>query len=163
MAPPKDYDWNGDDRLSWRERDKMKDKSSHRKGTASDRPSPKQQAGMRKAALKSAKGLFNKKLSPDAQKMLDAIHDQMGKDGFVEAVDRFIKNYGMPEDWRTLLVVLDHPDQTLFEKAASAMAERYRQQSMTDRRSFKTKLSILSNSAQSSAVRQIAAEIREKL
>lgn len=163
MGSYRDKDRDRDDRPSWKEIDKRRDKSPHRKEKSEGRTSPKDQAWVKTAALKEAKAAFNKKLSPDAQKILDRIHALVGKEGFEEEVDLFIKKYGLPDDWRTLLVFLDHSDPDLFEKTASSMAETYKEQNMTDRRAFKTKLSILSNAAKSGRIQMLARKIRNRL
>lgn len=131
----------------------MRDKSSHRKEKSAGRPSPKQPEWVKQAVLKQAKGLFDQKMSPEGKKLHDAIFQARGTDKFEEAVGCFIEKFGFPEDWRTLLLLLDHSDEEVFGLAVGRMVKVYKQQNISDRRSLKSKLSIVSNMSGNGKIR----------
>lgn len=160
---PRDQDWNDENRPSWREIDKNRGKSTHRKEEPTDKLPPKQQAWVKSAALKEAKGIFDKKLSPDAKKLLEQIRSLKGKEGYDSAVIKYLNKFGIPEKWRVLLDFLDVSDAEVFSQLAGSMVSEYKDQPMTDRRAFKTKLSILSNAAGSAKIQRLAAKFKKKL
>ena len=162
MSPPKD-DYDRDNRPSWSEIDKRKDKSSHRDNEPKSKMSPKEQAWVKTAALKEASGLFDQKLSPTAKKLLDDIQKALGTEDFAKLINKYLNKYGLPGKWRHLLEFLDHPDPDVFLQITQTMAENYKSQPMVDRRSFKTKLSILSNTAKSAKIMRIAKKTKESL
>ena len=163
MCPPNDKDWRSDDRPSWRERDKMRDKSSHRKGKSAGRGGAKQESYMRTAALKQAQGVFKKKLSPDAEKLLEQVRSAAGTDRFAELADQYLDENGMPEDWRTLTVFLDHPNEEVFREVVLKLQEMYPMQNFANKQAFKTKLSILSNSSSNKVIQNIAFSMKNQL
>lgn len=163
MAAPRDNDRDRDDRPSWSEIDKMRDKSPHRKEKSDEVLEAKERAAVKSMALKEAKSLFNGALSPNAKKAIDAIHKAKGKPAFAGLVDDFISAYGLPEDWGLLLVMLDHPDEEVFARIAGAMQEMYGDQSLSSRQGFKSKLSILSLTSSNSEIVALAGRIKGDL
>jgi len=162
MCPPPD-DYDRDSRPSWKEIDKRKDRSSHRADESKKGTSPKERAWIKKAALKEAKGLFDKKLSMEAKQLIDQIQKAGGADDFPILVNRYIDKFGMPGDWRHLMDFLDHPQPEPFSIILKTMAQNYKSQSMLDRRAFKTKLSILSNTAKNGKIQRLAKKTKDSL
>lgn len=113
--------------------------------------------------MKEAKGLFDKKLSPDAKKLLEQMEKVHGTDQFDKAAGQFIEKFGFPEQWRTLLLLMDIKNPEIFEQAIDRMVAKYKEQNMTDRRSFKSKLSIVLNTANSTKIRMIAKKAQDNI
>jgi len=164
MCPDRDDERDRDDRPSWREIDKMREQSAHRKEKPEfTKASPKEQASIRKEALNQAGALFSKKLSPRAQKALDELLDLQGQPNFEEKAKAYVDRYGLPDQWRYLLLMLDVHDPELFEQALSMMQEIYKEQPISNRAALKSKLSILSMTAPNGRIQGIARRIKSKL
>jgi hypothetical protein len=163
MPPYRDDENDREDRPSWSEIDKMRQSSSHRTEEKPEAKISKEQAWVKQAAQKEAESLFDMKLKPQAQALLTKILESQGQPDFPGMVDKFLKKYGMPIRWRALLAFLDHPDPEIFEQVILTMKELYPGQSMTDRRAFKTKLSILSNTTKSGQVRMLVVKVQKSI
>ena len=163
MSPPKNDDRDRDDRPSWSEIDKMRDKSPHRKEKSRDSSSVKEKAAVKAQALKQAQSLFNKTISPDAKKAVDEIFKAKGKKSFAKLVTDFIETFGLPDEWTFLLVMLEHPDETIFEQVAERMEQMYPDQKSSAKRSFKSQLSMLSMTSSNSEIGYLAGEIKNRL
>ena len=108
--PRDDRGWNDDDRPSWRERDKMRESSSHRR---TEKPafegSKKQQAWGRSLALKKANEAFGKKKDPAQLAAEEELNQAKDTPGFAEVAQRFFDAYGLTDDWRVQLVLAQAP------------------------------------------------------
>jgi hypothetical protein len=117
--------WNDDDRPSWRELDKRRDRSSHR---PNEKPAfaggKKQQAYARTLALHNAGQLFvPKKDAAQLQAEAD-LAAAKGTPGFVEAAKAFIATYGITKDWRVHVLLAAVPDSEVAVPAIEALAAR---------------------------------------
>ena len=99
------------DRPSWREIDRLRDRSRHGRQEPKPPASQKQQEKIRQEALKQAEALFaGKQQRPEYKKALAKLEDQRATPQFLAAAENFLHDYGLPEDWRGLMLFLDYPD-----------------------------------------------------
>lgn len=130
------------DRPSWREIDRRRDRP---RSSRSDKPTKTgsrwQQEKIRREVLRQAEALFaGKKGRPEYKKALAALEDQRTQPTFREAAAAFLAEYGLPDDWRSLLLFLDYPDPAVISEVLARLKELAPQQSMTELQGFKGKL-----------------------
>jgi len=161
-----DYD-DYDDKPSWREIDRKKDKSSHVSDDSQDaeakQKSPKKE-WVQKMYLKEIENLFKgKKGSKEHTDALDAIHQRAGTKKFNTAVKKYMKEFGLPDDWSTLFLLLDYKDTKIVKQAITALKEMAPEEPLTLKEGFKSKLNIITMTTQDDDVRDIAEEALEDL
>ena len=155
---PKDYD--RDDRPSWREIDSKRDRSSHRE---EKRDEPKMAGWAKQQLVKQAEQLFEKKMTPEAETLHKEVRKAHGTKTFDKLASEYLEKFGLPDDWRTLLLFLDHGNEEVFRQVILKMRDELPNQNMTDKRSFKTKLSILSNAASNPKIARMADQMKKQL
>ncbi len=130
---------------SWREIDRMRDRSGHRSGSSPDvLERALQDSRLKKMYLEEAEKLFKgPKGRPEHAKDLQRIHDNYGKPGFGKAVKRYIDIYGMPDDWGTLMLLLDYDDSEVVVKAIELLAGMASEKGPVERRGLKSKLNTM--------------------
>ncbi len=130
---------------SWREIDRMKDRSSHRSSSTPDAlERALQDSRMKKMYLEEAEKLFmGPKGRPEHAKDLQKIHENFGKPGFTKAVKHYLKEYGMPDDWGTLMLLLDYEDTEVVAKAIGMLADMADKKGPVERRGLKSKLNTM--------------------
>ena len=117
MAAGRDDD-NERERPSWREIDRLRDGSRHGRSEPRAKVNHKQQEKIRQEALKQAEALFaGKQQRPEYKKALAKLEDQRATPQFSATAAKFFKDYGLPEDWRGLMLFLDYPDSTVVAEA----------------------------------------------
>jgi hypothetical protein len=157
-------DNNERERLSWREIDRLRDGSRPGRGESKPKSSRKQQEKIKQDALKQAEALFaGKQERPEYKKALAKLEDQRATAQFSAAAEKFFKNYGLPEDWRGLMLFLDYPDPAMIAEAMSRLQHMAHSQSMTELQGLKGKLRTLSLTSRFLEIKEKAAEILEKL
>jgi hypothetical protein len=139
---------NDDDdreRPSWREIDRLRDGSRHGRGEHKPPGGQKQQEKIRQEALKQAEALFSgKQQRPEYKKAMAALEDQRATPHFLEAAEKFLQDYGLPEDWRALMLFLDYPEPAVVGEALNRLQHLAPSQSMTELMGLKGKLRTLS-------------------
>ena len=163
MADFKDME----DKPSWSERDKRKDRSQHvsrDKPEFSGKPSVKQEWA-KKQYLKDIEKLFSGKKEEteeqkNARKNLSYLY---GSSKFNNLVVDYVKKYGLPNDWGTLILILDHRDKKIVMKTLTTLRETIDESSTAEREGFKSKVKILAMTAEDSALQELAEEIVEEL
>lgn len=138
---------NGDDqeRPSWREIDRLRDKSRHGRTELKPPGGQKQQEKIRQEALKQAEALFaGKQQRPEYKKALAALEDQRATPNFLATAEKFLTDYGLPEDWRPLMLFLDFPDPAVIGEAMARLQQLAPAQSMMELQGLKGKLRTLS-------------------
>ncbi len=139
---------NDDDdreRPSWREIDRLRDQSRHGRVEKKTPGGEKQQEKIRQEALKQAEALFaGKQQRPEYKKALGALEDQRATPDFLAAAEKFFKVYGLPEDWRALMLFLDYSDPAVVGEAMTRLHQLASSQSMTELQGLKGKLRTLS-------------------
>ena len=154
------------DKPSWRDRDRKKDRSRHVGND--DIGSGGGSRWMRKGVLREAEKLFaggggKKKLNPEQEKAQNEIHRFVGSKKFSAAVKRYIKEYGLPEDWSTLMLLLDHKETKAVIEAMGRLKVLYPDQGLEEQKGFRSKLNIISMTTKDDELRFCAEEITEEV
>jgi hypothetical protein len=159
------HDEDERERISWREIDRRKDRSPHApKETPQPQKRSRRSEWLMKKFRKEADKLFmGKKGSKKHQKAHNDIDRYYGTEQFESAVKAYIDEYGLPDDWRTLSLLLDHSDSETVIKALSAMKNLYDSRTPIERQGFKAKVDILAMTSQNSEIREFAEEVLKTL
>ena len=91
---------------------------------------------------------------------LDRLH---GTEQFEAAVKAYLDQYGLPDDWSTLSLVLDCSDPETVGEALKAMRPQYETRSLIERQGFKAKLDILAMTTRDGDLRDLAEETLKSL
>ncbi len=156
-----------DDRPSWSEIDKRKDRSKHLKTDKPDfthRPSV-QEEWAKKQYLKEIDKLFTgKKEEPEEQKKArKAITQHYGSSKFNSTVNQYIKKYDVPHDWGTLILMLDHKDVTIVMKSLDALRELVHESSEAEKEGFKSRVKIVAMTTDNETLQERAEELLKEL
>jgi len=146
MSP---YDDEDREKPSWREIDRRRDHSRHVTGEEkSSKERILRSDWAKKQHLKEAEKFFQGKKGTAAYKTAyTALHEKYGTPLFQEAAKNFLEQFGLPDDWGTLLLLLDLPDPKW----------------VIDQRGFKGKLRVLVMDTKNAGVRQEIETILEHL
>jgi hypothetical protein len=156
-------DYRDDDfreKPSWRERDRRKDRSRH--VGQGDLPTGQSPRWVRKQILREAEKLFQgnrtKKVDPEQEKAGNEIHRSFGTKKFEPSVRKYLKQYGMPEDWSTLMLLLDCKEPGTAIQAIQSLKALYPQQGLQEQQGFRSKLNIISMTTKDDELRIRAEE-----
>ena len=146
------------EKISWREIDRKKDRSPYApKEIPKDRERSRRSEWVMKKYRKEADKLFmGKKGTKKHQKARNDIDRYHGTDQFEAAVKAYLDQYGLPDDWSTLSLLLDYSDSEEVLKALTAMKELYETRSPMEKQGFKAKVDILAMTASDSDLRDFA-------
>ena len=149
------------DKPSWRDRDRRRDRSRHVSDDDFGSGSGSRRA--RKGILRQAERLFaggggKQKLDPEQAKALDEIHRFVGSAKFSAAVKRYVKQYGMPDDWSTLMLLMDHKESQVVIEAIGLLKDLYPEQGLEEQKGFRSRLNIISMTAKDDDLRYWAEE-----
>ncbi len=158
----------GDDereKISWREIDRRKDRSPYApKETPVDQPRSRRSEWVMKKYRKEADKLFmGKKGTKKHQKAHNDLDRYHGTDQFETAAKAYLDQYGLPDDWSTLLLLLDYSDSQKVLQALAAMKDLYEARSPIEKQGFKAKVDILAMTAGDSDLRDFAEEMLKTL
>ncbi len=160
-------DYDDDERPSWRDIDKRRDRSAHVRQEKKERPgggrpgAGRYEQGRYKEALEK---LFQgKKGTLEYQKLYNKIHKSYGSSTFLAHVQRFIQAYGLPEDVSTLLLILDTKDSATMLTAIDKLKEVFAGATAREKEDIRRKLSIIGMTDKSGDVRERAREVAEEL
>lgn len=153
------------ERLSWREIDRRRDRSPYApKETPRDQKRSRRSEWVMKKYRKEADKLFmGKKGTKKHQKAHDDIDRFHGTDQFEVAVKTYLDQYGLPEDWSTLSLLLDYSDPEKVLQVLTRMKELYESRSPIEKQGFKAKVDILAMTASDSDLRDFAEETLKTL
>ena len=153
------------DQISWREVDRRRDRSPYApKETPAPREKSQRSEWMKKQYRKEADKLFmGKKGTKKHQKALSDIDRYHGTDQFEPTVKTYLDQYGLPEDWSTLSLLLDYPDAEKVFQALAAMKNLYETRTPVERQGFKAKVDILAMTSTNSDLRDLAEEMLKTL
>ncbi len=160
------YDNEGErEKLSWREIDRRRDRSPHApkeppKEHTRSRRSEWVMKKYRKEADKLFMGKKGTKKHKKAQVDIDRYH---GTEQFDEAVKSYLDQYGLPDDWRTLSLLLDYTDPEKVLEAIHAMRPLYQTRSPMEKQGFKSRLDILAMTSGHRDLRDAAEEMLKTL
>lgn len=155
------HDENEGEKISWREIDRRKDRSPYApKEAPQDRVRSRRSEWVMKKYRKEADKLFmGKKGTKKHQKARDDIDRYHGTDQFETAVKAYLDQYGLPDDWSTLSLLLDYSDSQKVLQALTAMKDLYEARSPIEKQGFKAKVDILAMTASDSDLRDFAEEM----
>jgi hypothetical protein len=153
------------DQISWREIDRRKDRSPY---APKEEPRPREKSRrsdwMMKKYRKEVDKLFmGKKGTKKHQKALEEIDRFHGTDQFNATVKAYLDQYGLPEDWNTLSLLLDYSEDEKVVEALTAMKSLYETRTPMEKQGFKAKVDILAMTASNSDLRDYAEEILKSL
>ncbi len=153
------------EKLSWREIDRRRDRSRYApKEEPKERaPSPRAE-WMKKQYRKEADKLFlGKKGTKKHQKAHGDIDRYHGTGQFEEIVKSYLDQYGLPDDWSTLSLLLDYSDPKTVQESLEAMRALYGSRPLMEKQGFKARLDILAMTASDSDLRDFAEEMLKTL
>jgi hypothetical protein len=150
---------------SWREIDRRKDRSPYApKETPQDQERSRRSEWVMKKYRKEADKLFmGKKGTKKHQKAHNDLDRYHGTDQFETVAKAYLDQYGLPDDWSTLLLLLDYSDSRTVLQALAAMKDLYEARSPIEKQGFKAKVDILAMTASDSDLRDFAEEMLKTL
>ena len=153
------------EKLSWREIDRRKDRSPYApRETPTDQTRSRRSEWVMKKYRKEADKLFmGKKGTKKHQKAHNDLDRYHGTDQFETVVKAYLEQYGLPEDWSTLLLLLDYSDSQTVLQALTTMKDLYEARSPIEKQGFKAKVDILAMTASDSDLRDFAEEMLKTL
>ncbi len=161
-------DYRDDDfreKPSWRERDRRKDRSRH--VGQGDFQTGQGSRWVRKQILREADRLFQgkraKKVDPEQEKARNEIHRSCGTKKFDPSVRKYLKEYGLPDDWSTLMLLLDCKEPATVVQAIQELKALYPQQGLEEQQGFRSKLNIISMTTKVDELRHCAEETAAEL
>jgi hypothetical protein len=159
------HDEDERDQISWREIDRRRERSPYApKETPVPREKSHRSEWMKKQYRKEADKLFmGKKGTKKHQKALSDIDRHHGTDQFETTVKTYLDQYGLPEDWSTLSLLLDYPDAEKVFQALTAMKNLYETRTPVEKQGFKAKVDILAMTSTNSDLRDLAEEMLKTL
>jgi hypothetical protein len=161
--PPK-YDDEERERPSWREIDARRDRGGSRPAPRERRLPKKQAEWVRKMVLKQAEALFKgKRGRPEYQAALKELEAAHGTKKFAAVARKFLQEYGLPEEWGALNLLLDYPDPQVITEVLHAMGAQVALRSRVEQQGFKGRLQILALTSADAHVRQEAEELMANL
>lgn len=165
MTPGRDSDDDERERPSWREIDRMRDRSRH-VSRGEQRPSKERSlrsTQAKKQHLKEAEKVFQGVRGTKEHKAaVDAIHRSYGSRRFSSAVRRYLETYGVPTEWGTLLLLLDYKDDEVMAEAIKKLKDLAPKRTPVEKQGLRNKLEILTLTAKGSRTTSVAeAALRE--
>ncbi|NWF93145.1 MAG: hypothetical protein HXY46_09520 [Syntrophaceae bacterium] len=152
------------ERISWREIDRRKDRPYATRETPKAREGSRRSDWLKRHYRKEVDKLFmGKKGTKKHQKALDDIDRYQGTDRFEAAVKAYLDQYGLPEDWNTLSLLLDYSDSEKVLEALAAMKNLYETRSPVEKQGFKAKVDILAMTAADRDLRAFAEDMLKTL
>jgi hypothetical protein len=149
------------DKISWSEIDKRRDRSPYAPKEA-DEPRQKSHRSewIKKQYRKEVDKLFlGKKGTKKHEKAHSDINRFHGTDQFDATVKTYLDQYGLPDDWSTLSLLLDYSGPKEVSQVLSAMKNLYEAKTPAEQRGFKAKVDIFAMTASDSDLRDLAEEI----
>jgi hypothetical protein len=153
------------EKISWREIDRKKDRSPYApKEEPPDRERSRRSEWVMKKYRKEADKLFmGKKGTKKYQKALSDLERHHGTDQFEATTKAYLDQYGLPDDWGTLSLLLDYSDAEKVLEVLAAMRSLYESRTPVEKQGFKAKVDILAMTAQDGDLRDFAEEILKAL
>jgi len=160
-----DRDGEEREKISWREIDRRRDRSPHApKETPKERERSRRSEWVMKKYRKEADKLFmGKKGTKKHQKAHSDIDRVHGTDQFETAVKAYLDQYGLPDDWSTLLLLLDYSDPAVVSEALTALKNLYESRSPMEKQGFKARVDIMAMTASDRDLRDLADEMIKTL
>lgn len=156
-------------RPSWREIDRRKDRSLYSRVREKREKETVQEdinrsSWLKEKYLKEVEKLFaGKKGQPEHEKALKRLKNAYGTQRFTRVAREYVKSYGLPEDWNTLLLLLEAKDGAIVCEALEALAKLVPEKGPLERQGFLAKVRTLSLTSENSRVKRTAQKILEEL
>jgi hypothetical protein len=145
------------DRPSWSERDKMRGKRKESGSAATARPVKEPNRYQQKVMDERFQSLFS---DPKKEQALRKVREQVGKDGFVEAVEAYRVEFGLPEEYDLLQVILEnHTIGAVRAEALERMDAAVDAQAASTQQVFKTRVKLLALTAREPELKKLAGKI----
>ncbi len=159
------HDEDEREEISWKEIDRRKDRSPYApKEMPQDRERSQRSQWMKKHYRKEVDKLFmGKKGTKKHQKARGDIDRYHGTNQFEGAVKTYLDQYGLPDDWSTLSLLLDYSDAEKVLQALIAMKNLYEARTPMEKQGFKAKVDILAMTARDRDLRDFAEEMLQSL
>jgi len=158
-------DYDDDERPSWREIDKRRDRSSHVKKDEKQQrdagPANRWNTARHKQALE--KLFMGEKGTLEHEKLYNKIHKSYGSSTFLPTVQKYVEMYGAPDDASTLILLLDTKDVPIMMLTMEKLREVHKGASPREKEDIRRKLSILALTDRSGDVKEKASEMVEEL
>jgi hypothetical protein len=106
---------------------------------------------------------MGKKGTEECQKALSEIHKRHGTTKFNSTVKNFVKEYGLPDDWETLFLLLDYRDSETVKQVLHKLVELYPDKSLTEMQGFRAKLDIMAMTAANEKLKDAFRQAQEEL
>jgi hypothetical protein len=153
------------EQISWREIDRRKDRSPYApKEEPKARERSRKSEWMKKRYRKEVDKLFmGKKGTKKHQKAREDIDRYQGSEQFDAVAKTYLEEYGLPEDWNTLSLLLDYSDSAKVVEVLAAMKNLYEVRTPIEKQGFRAKVDILAMTASNSDLRDFAEEILKTL
>ena len=154
------------EQISWREIDRRKDRSPY--APKEERPEGRQRSRrsewiMKKYRKEADKLFMGKKGTQKHQKALRDIDRYHGTGQFEAAARAYIDEYGLPDDWSTLSLLLDYSGAETVVQVMSLMKNLDETRTPMEKRGFRAKLDILAMTATDPDLREAAEEMLKGL
>ncbi|MCD6548976.1 MAG: hypothetical protein J7K10_05850 [Thermodesulfobacterium sp.] len=134
-------------KLSWREIDKLKDQSGfskiRKKLERKEKSLPKEDPKAKEKYLKELEKLFIDKKELEKQNFIENLHKNYGTKNFKKLAKEFVEKYGIPDDWRTLLLFLDLDERKLVLSALEKLKEDFPNRNISEKQGILSKLKTL--------------------
>jgi hypothetical protein len=149
---------------SWREIDQRRDRSFHVGERKSYQERTLRSDWAKKQHLREAEKFFQGKKGTEAYKKAHAaLHDKYGTPQFPKVAQDFLQEFGLPDEWGTLLLLLDYPDPKWAGEALAALKAMYAKRSLIEQKGFKGKVKILGMTTRDPHLRKECEGIVEEL
>jgi hypothetical protein len=165
MVPPFNSDSDEREKPSWREIDRRRDRSRHvSRDDRSRKDKSLRSAWAKEQYLKEVDKLFTgKKGGKEHETALNAIHRNYGTSKFASSVKKYLEKYGIPDDWSTLMLLLDYKDDEVLVQVVEVMKALAPERSARERHGFKDKLEIFSFTASSAQIISLVESVLKEL
>jgi hypothetical protein len=158
-------DYYDEDKPSWRDIDRGRDRSSSVSRDRSEgRGRSPQSSWLQKQVRKEADKLFTGKKGSDRHRAdHNAIYESHGSIRFGDAVRFYLEEYGLPDDWSTLSLLLDYEDSSVLRETIGALRMQYQGKSALEKQGFRSKLEILAMTTRDEDLRDHVEEVLRDL
>jgi uncharacterized protein YaaR (DUF327 family) len=152
---------DNENKTEWQE-DKSNDQTSSDPSDPGVRSARKEWA--QKMYLKEIDSLFKgKKSSEEHTIAFEEIHKRSGTKKFNTAVKKYIKEYGLPDDWSTLSLLLDYKDVKVVKDVIKTLLEKIEDEPLSLKEGFKSKMNIIAMTTTDDKLRDAVEEALEEL
>ncbi|MFC1888264.1 hypothetical protein ACFL4G_00770 [Thermodesulfobacteriota bacterium] len=149
---------------NWRDIDRMRDRSRHASRDRDETGGAFRSKKVKEQYLRAAEKLFSGKKGVDeVDRDADELHAVYGTQKFKAAVESYLERFGLPKDWRTLLLLLEYDDSKTVGEVLEAMREQYDQRSSEEKEDFRRAVRLLAMTARDHDLRDAAEEIDDEL